>query len=360
MLKEKTPKFIVLLITAALLLTSLPAFASETEKPKLSLDEAIKKAISNDTKLKNTRLGIKNIEIQRDNLKQSVIYTPIDYNFNPTDTNLFKSYYGLESQIRQTERKLEADKKQLIIDVTKAYYDVLKAQKTLETAKISLAKGLVKHSQVNSKYEVGIATKTDLLSAGAQLATDNSGIKEAEANLHNAFSNLNKLTGQDLDYRPELTDNIEYSPITFDTDIEVLKAINNSYETWSAEEAARTSNIKKYFEYWSDIGINNEAISNNTVGDVKEQIKVQAQILCRGIQNLQAKYQQMDEQIKQMEENLRVLNLQYKLGIITRDVVLIAEISLNQLQNSKAEISSQHAISLLTLKKLTGELSSDV
>lgn len=352
-------KFSMISIIAFVLVISIafPVFGGETEEDTLTLNQAIKKAFLNSTTLRNGQLEIDKKEIQRDDLKQTMIYTPIDYVFQPTDVNIFKGFYSTDYELRKNEKKLVADKRQLIIDVTALYHKVLKSEEALGIQKINLAKEMIKISQTRSKYSVGLATKADILSAEALFASQNASLKEAETNLANAYAELNKIIGQDINKRPMLLDKIKFSPEQLDTDTEVLKAVNNSYEMWSAEEAAKLANVMKLFETRSNIGNKNEDQAQNAVLDAKEEIKVQTKSLCSTIQTLEAKYLQLDQQVKQLEENLRVIKIQYELGLTTRDNVLAIEGLLKQTKAGKNEVASQHEISIKTLKKLTGELS---
>lgn len=345
-----------LLLLIAISIFSLPAYAQEGAIQTLTLNEAIKKAFSNSVTLRNDKLDVDTKEIQLDNAKQSVKYTPIDYNFNPNDTNVFKLYYGLDSEYRKAEKKLESDKRQLIIDVTTAYHKVIKEQNALEELKLTYAKDMIKHSQANSKFSVGLTTTADLLEAETQLVSTNAKIKEAEANLDNAYKELNKLIGQEINSRPKLEQVITFQPVEIDPDIEILKVLNNSYEMWQVEEIAKTAGITKYFEYWSDIGINTEAMANNKVADTKEQMKVSVAALCNGIKTLEITYNKLDQQVKQLEEKYRIIKLQHQVGLITLDNVLAVEEALTQAKSGKEKAASEHTLQLLTLRKLTGEL----
>lgn len=352
MLKKITKTWILLLV---LLIMAVPAYANETKDQTLTLNDAIKKAMYHNKALINAQLDIDSTEIQRDSLQQLVKYTPIDYNYNQDDTNVFKSYYGIQHQLRQAEKKLDSEKRQLIINVTEEYHQVIKSLQLLDEMKVNLTLNIIKRDQVKAKYNVGMATMADLLATDAQVVSARANIKDAEGKLDNAYNDLNKLTGQEFSSRPKLEDQIEFTPEEFDTDLQVTKAVNNSFEIWSATEAARTAAVTKYFEYYSDIGNNNQAKANNTVASTKEEISVMTVTLCNGLKTLEATYRQLDKQIEQLEENLRILNLQAQLGLITRDNVLSAEATLKKLKNSQLEIASKYSVTSLTLKKLTGE-----
>lgn len=348
-------RYVWLTLLLTLILT-VPAFAQENTDPSLSLNQAIDKALAHSTTLKNDQLSIDQTEIQRDNAQQAMNYTPIDYDFNPADTNTFKAYYGVDFEYRKNKKKLDSDKRQVVVDVTKAYYEVIKNKSALEEKKVTQAKNLIKLGQTNSKAAVGMATAADRLVAETAVAADNAAIKDASLKLENSYSNLNKLTGQELTCRPILTDSITFTPSGIKTDEQVLKALNNSYEMWSVNEAAKLAGTMKYFEYWSDIGIKSEAQANNTASDTREAMKVQVEELCHGILALEEKYNELDKQAQQLQENLRVIKIQYELGLVTRDAVLGVEELLKKIESGKLEVASTHEVSLKSLFRLTGEL----
>ncbi|MDO7786844.1 TolC family protein [Desulforamulus aquiferis] len=352
MLKKITKTLLLLL---ALLIIAVPAFANEATDQTLTLDNAIKKALSHNKSILNAQLDIDSTEIQRDSLQELVKYTPIDYNYNQDDTNVFKSYYGVQHQLRQAQKKLNADKMQLSINVTEAYHQVIKNNQLLDEMKANLTLNIIKRDQVKAKYDVGMATMADLLAADAQVVSARANIKDAEGKLDTAYGELNKITGQNISARPKLEEEIGFYPEEFDVDMQVTKAINNSFEIWSATEAARTAAVTKYFEFYSDIGNNNQAKANNTVESTKEEISVSTVTLCNGVKTLEANYQQIEKQIEQLEENLRVLKLHSDLGLVTKDNMLTVESNVKKLKNTQLDIASRHTVTLLTLKKLTGD-----
>ncbi|RYD01284.1 hypothetical protein N752_30270 [Desulforamulus aquiferis] len=238
MLKKITKTLLLLL---ALLIIAVPAFANEATDQTLTLDNAIKKALSHNKSILNAQLDIDSTEIQRDSLQELVKYTPIDYNYNQDDTNVFKSYYGVQHQLRQAQKKLNADKMQLSINVTEAYHQVIKNNQLLDEMKANLTLNIIKRDQVKAKYDVGMATMADLLAADAQVVSARANIKDAEGKLDTAYGELNKITGQNISARPKLEEEIGFYPEEFDVDMQVTKAINNSFEIWSATEAARTA-----------------------------------------------------------------------------------------------------------------------
>ncbi|MEG6522868.1 TolC family protein [Desulfotomaculum sp. 1211_IL3151] len=356
-MRLKIQRYIWLTLLLTLTLT-VPAFAQDnTADPSLDLNQAIKKALAHSATIKNQQLSIDQNEIQRDNAQQAMKYIPTSYDYNPEDTNTFKAFYGVDFEYRKGKKKLEADKRQVVVDVTKAYYEVIKKKTALEEKKLTQAKNIIKLGQTNAKAAVGMITAADILAAETAVAADRAAIKEADMNLENSYSNLNRLIGQDLAGRPILTDAIVFAPSGIKTDEQVLKAINNSYEMWTANEGAKLASLTKYFEYWSDIGIKSEAQAHNAASDTREGMKVQVEELCHGILALEEKYIELDKQLQQLQENLRVIKIQYEQGLVTRDAVLSVEELLKKIENGKLEVASTHAVSLKSLYRLTGELS---
>lgn len=359
-MKKKT---LVLLVTIlAFLMQTLPAFADQSSQEELTLKKAMQRAYAHSVNLRNTEMDLEINDINLDNLRWSMNGILTGYNIpDQQDKDIHRAFFGADLQYRVTEKKLDNIKRQIKIDVTNAYYNVLLAEQEIKTSNMKLAQTLIKHSQVHSKYDVGMATQMDILSAQAQFEADKVALEDKNNNLTKAYSQLNKLVGNQQDARPKLTDTIQYSPVEdLDVDTYVLKSINNSYEIWSAEEAAKTARNLKYYETFYDIGDYNEAQAKNTLSDARESIRLQSRTLCLAIINMQNQYSQMEVQEKQLQEALRTTTVQHQVGMITKDVLDGVALSLAQVKTGKEQLAVTHTKAVGDLQRLTGELNTIV
>ncbi|ABO51643.1 hypothetical protein Dred_3141 [Desulforamulus reducens MI-1] len=349
--------FILMVSMISIMLQAMPSYAQQTVD-KLTLQQATQKAFIYNTQIKNTELDMEKLDITRDNIKWSMNGIMSGYNIpEQQDREIHKVYFETDLGYRSTEKLLDNQKRQLVIDVKEAYYNVLLAKKDLATAHQKLAVSLIKHSQVVSKYEVGMATQMDVLTAESTLKEDKAAIEEKTNTLTKAYSNLNKLMGNNQEARPELVDTVAFTPIeNLDVDTMVLRSVNNSFEVWAKKEKAKKESNAKYYEDSYDIGEYTESQAQNEVRDTEESIRLLAKAYCLDILDKQTKYMQYEVKEKQLQETLKVVKAKYEVGMATKDVVDEVAYSLGQLQVAKLSTAVSHTVTVDKLQKLTGEL----
>lgn len=349
---KKTLSFIVVLTLVTLF--AVPSFAATLDT--LSLDNAIMKAFVNSTKLKNDRIEIEKKDILLDDMRTNIRYTPTDLSYHPGDTNLFRGYYGSEFNKRQAEKQLENDQRQLIIDVKNAYYSIIKTKSALEASKIAYEKSQVKMLQAQAKYKAGTITNAELIASEAQVATDKANRADLETKLENAYGELNKLMGVAISDRFTLTDLPKVEKQELNTEGQVGLVLSSSLEMWTAEEAAKLADKMKLFEQFYDIGDYNVDQAKNKVTDVRDLLRQQTRTLCNTIDAIYLKNEQLTQQLRQAEEGLRVTEVQWKVGMTTRDSLLAAQNAVAQAKAGQLEVATAYVNALDTLNKLTGKL----
>ena len=355
-------RLIIILATVLAFVFQVSPVVAETSAEELTLKQAMGKALTYSKDLRNTQMDLEISDINRDDISTSMNGVRYGYNIpEQTERDIYSGYFMADLNYRTTEKKIENLKKQVKIDVKKAYYDVLLAQDQLELAKRKLALTLVQHSHANSKYKVGLATQLDIYTADAQLEADKVNLEAKKNELIKAYAQLNKLIGNSQEAQPKLTDTIEYMNVEkLDVDNEILKAINNSYEIWSAQEAAKASENMKYYTKYYDIGEYNASQAANTLQDTKEQIRLTARNLCLTVINLEKSLEDIDGKERQLEETVRVYNSLYQVGMKTKDELDSMEFKLADLKANKKNLQVAHINALENLQRLTGDMKSTI
>lgn len=351
----------ILATVLAFTLQVLPV-AAETTTEELTLKQAMEKALTYSKDLRNTQMDLEISDINLDDISASMNGIRYGYNIpEQAERELYAGFFAADLNHRVTEKKIENLKKQIKIDVKKAYYDVLLAQDQLELAKKKLALTLVQHSHTTSKYKVGLATQLDVYTADAQLEADKVNLETKKNELIKAYAQLNKMIGNPQDAQPMLVDTIEYLPAEkLDVDSEILKAVGNSFEIWSAREAAKAYENMKYYTKYFDIGEYNASQAANTLQDTKEQIRLTARNLCLTVINLEKNLEDLDGKEKQLEETVRVYTSLYQVGMKTKDELDSVQYKLEELKANKKNIQVACINALENLQRLTGDMKSTI
>ena len=357
---RKTFKMISLLLIACLLLYTGTAFAGQEAtsdvKQSISIEDAIKIAVEQSKELKKISSGIKQKDVAYEDLSDSV-RGEIDYtNVAPEDNVVYTSFFSAASSLRIAKKNLENQKKLVIIDAKGAYFGIIAKQDNYTAVQESVRLAQIKLRQENARFNVGISTTAQVQTAETSLAEAKTNLAEAQKSLDASYDELNTLLGNELETRPELTSAPEYKPYSVDKieDI-VTKAVNNSYEIWSAKEAAALAEKLKIYEKYYSVGRESEAQAKLDVSTTKDDMIQSVRDLCKSIKAMDTKYAQLFQQQKDSAEKLRVAKLQKDVGMATEDAVVTLQFTAKQVDAQIRSLVIEHINAVDNLKRLTGE-----
>ena len=360
MRKTYAYKIIGLLLISCLLLCTGTVFAGQEAvsdvKQNFSIDDAIKRAVEQSKELKRISSGIKQKDIQYEDLSDSV-RGEIDYtNLAPGEDTVYTNFFNTASGLRIAKKNLENQKKLAIIDTKAAYFDIFAKKDNYAAVQDSVRLAQIKLSQENARFNVGASTTAQVQTAETSLAGAKTNLAEAQKNLDASYDLLNTLLNYDLETRLELTSAPEYKSYSVDKieDI-VTKAVNNSYEIWSVKEAATLAEKLKIYEKYYSIGRENEAQARLDVSTTKDDMIQSVRDLCNSIKAMDIKHVQLLQQQKDAKEKLRVAKLQKDVGMVTADAVVTLDVTAKQVNAQIRSLVIEHINAIDNLKRLTGE-----
>ncbi|MCX7982617.1 MAG: TolC family protein [Syntrophales bacterium] len=113
----------------------------------------------------------------------------------------------------------------LVLEVKVAYYQVLKAEKMLDLARIAWEQLTSHHRDAESFFSVGLIPKNDLLESEVRLAEGVQNLIRAENNLEEARSRFNSLLKRSMNAPVELEDILNFLPFNASMDVCIQKAL---------------------------------------------------------------------------------------------------------------------------------------
>lgn len=119
---------------------------------------------------------------------------------------------------------------QVILNLKKAYYSVLKAKKNRSVAEETIGQFQKHFKQATAFYEVGTKPKFDVIKAEVDLSAAKLNLIRDENTLRIAIVNLNNAMGIPEAPRYDLHDNLFYEKFTISLDDAVDKAYKNRYD----------------------------------------------------------------------------------------------------------------------------------
>lgn len=109
------------------------------------------------------------------------------------------NYQAAKSVSQQAQLEFSATQQNLILDVSQAYFNVLRASDNLATAKAEEKAFSRQLEQARERFDVGLSARTDVLEAQAGYDSARAARLTAQTNLDVSYQALTRLTNQDYD-----------------------------------------------------------------------------------------------------------------------------------------------------------------
>lgn len=322
------------------------------------------------------------------NLKQSI------YNFGKTATQVQVRSLDLDSS--RSDLRNVSD--QVVLDVRKAYYGVLKANRDRDVARETVKQFQQHLEQAKGFYDAGTNPRFDVTKAEVDLSNARLGLIKAENALRLAVATLNNAMG--VPDAPEYTleDNLSAEAYGITLEEAIKKAYENRPDLESAilkkraaEQSVTLAGKGHYPELNGNASYNwtgekfplNDGwnagvtlsfpifsgfLTTNQVEESKAGVKVQsanAELLRQSVflevQDAYLKLQEAVESIpaaevtvRQAEENLELANGRYSAGVGNPVEVTDAQVSLSNAKTAYIQALYDHKTALASLEKAMG------
>jgi outer membrane protein TolC len=234
-----------------LLLSPLAALAQE----KMTLDEAIMKALENNYSLKISRndesIAGNNVtpapflptvtgtgrQAQTDNYESSSdgeesrrtnVYTAgVSLNWRIFDgLGMFATYSRQQELLSMSSQRVKIDIENLVMRVCTEYYNIIVQQNRMESALTSLALSKSRYENAEEKYLLGVISGLELQQARIDLNADSSAVLLQQEAVKTAYILLTNLLNAGHDINFNISDTIMLAP---QIDIEMLRERTLSY-----------------------------------------------------------------------------------------------------------------------------------
>jgi outer membrane protein TolC len=295
------------------------------------------------------------------------------------------------------QAKLEKIKQELIYKTTEAYFDLLRLEKTL-TCTQQAKKVIEKHyEQAKTSYQLGLLTKADLLLTELSLINIEQKLIEVKETRNLKMLSFKNLIGMDLGREvslaelPLVEEEIREEPENFEKRPEYLEmeaqltiaqaevisqsALNKpslflgvDYSWWGNEFPPATGGLSLFIDlnYMLFDGgrVKSKIQSAKTSLEIlqtsqktlKKKFILEKKMILSSLTQLKHKIKSMKTNVKQAQENLRVMELQAEAGLISPLQLLSARNSLLLAENNLTDALYQLQITHLKYKKIIGQL----
>lgn len=353
-MKKICIKAFVLVLTICILSTSAVAYNDIKVPMELSLEDAISYALNNSNTLKITDITIKNqINVLEDakQIKEDLQKVRLTYSFenkpdDPLATALQnalikKGYFELQNEydLEELNKSKENAEAGIKLSVEQNYYSLKASEDKVDIEKENLDRSEKEYELVKQKYELGTATKIDVLSSEFEL-------ERAKTDYQNAIDDyeyqrllFNKTVGLDFDTKVVLTDELVY--VTLDNinlDEKIDMALTDSYDYLTSKHQYELA--KKYMDIVSMIytsstdaykmAKDNLEIAQYTLEDVKKEITLKVTKAYMDLIKAERNLKTAQKSVELAKQAYEIAKISYETGMNTALDVSKARISLRE------------------------------
>jgi outer membrane protein len=319
---------------------------------------------------------------------------------------LISAYELTKLGIDQSKIDLELEKLDLALKVKEAYFNILRADKTVNVAKSAVESLEAHHTVAKNFYDVGMIPVNDLLKAEVELANAQHNLIQAHNASRLARVSFNVLLSRSVDEPFEIEDILKYIKETPDfddclgkalkarpeikaldlTDAQIDQQINLAKSKYYPEVAltynyikagdtpdVSGSNFQLSNQWQANIGLswtfwdwNKTRNSVNQIESQKRQlsqtrksiedgIKLQLKQAILNLKEAEEKIPTAQKAVDQAEENLRVSEERYKAQVTTSTEVLDAQTLLSQARMNYYNALYDHNLARAGLLRAVGE-----
>ena len=365
--KKQRMRFSAILLVLFFCLCHLgisPVFASEPINETLSLDQAVSRALKYSETVKKAVKEVERTEEIRNYRYQRLEGLSTQPAFTAAVEVPRSQLLTSDLEWRMSKKSLTAEEDKIVLDACNKYWNILKAQKELDQAESALYSALKQLQVAQAGERVGISLVTGmspgqlLLSCEAQYKAAQAFLEATKNNLNMAYTALNQLIRLPIDERPVLADELIYERLEIDNlDYEVTKVLENHPQIWNAKEAVTMQEYLKNMMFYTGEYQPYEARqipveqAQLDVAKLKKIYEEATRFSYYAVKDLEESYEALQENIKVNEENLRIKNLLYEVGMATASEVAAEEQKVAKARSDALGILCQHAYAKLAFQK---------
>jgi outer membrane protein TolC len=363
-------KYIVFLVILILLLTapgSLSAFAqqepaatgtAQSEVTGLTLKQAVDLALVHSESVQKAAKEIDRTWDLREESNKKIDYVPAKTAGDPELEISWSNLLADDLIWRMSSRELTVEQDKVTLAACQKYWEIVSALDKVQAAQDAVTKAQWDLRIGKATFVVGMISQPSLLAIQAQASQADSSLTAAKNELENAYMSFDQLIGSPITERPNLSDTLNYVPLSVDNlDNEVGRIVNTSPSVWLANESV---NLQSYYKdmimYTGEyrpyevrkIEVEQAELDASSAKKIMKEITYSLYYNVKTLEETQAALQ---ESIKASEENLRVCKLKFDLGMVTNAEVAAAQATLSDLKQKNIQAISQHAYLKLAFKK---------
>jgi outer membrane protein len=321
-----------------------------------------------------------------------------------TGGRLISGYKSAKYNLDATREAVRQSREETVLNVKKAFYGYLLARSFASVAEDSVALAEKHYTNVKNLYDVGMASKFDLLRSEVQLANLKPQLIRARNSLATAEIGLKMLLGLDLAQPVEFKGELTFQDVEANIDENIAEALSRrpeinqmQYQTLMAAEMVKmnraaalpTVAVGGAYNYWSNllnlksnnwedyyqinlilnVPIFNGFSTSAKVAQAKaalqqleysrkgliETVKFEVQEAVLSLRQARESLLSQEKNVEQAQEAVRIAELNYSEGLATTLDVSSAQVALSQAKTNQVQALYDYAVALAQIEKSVGK-----
>ncbi|WP_276495945.1 TolC family protein [Pontibacter litorisediminis] len=283
--------------------------------------------------------GTHNIKLQQQPFGEQIVTLGQKYTSNlllEANQTIYSSELLLASKAarfsrQQLDQQTISTKINTVVEVSKAFYDVLLTQEQYRILQVNLQRQEKQYNDARSRYEVGLVDKTDYQRAAITLANIRSDIKRTQEGIKAKIAYLKQLMGYPIENELELAYNYNQMEQAVLVDTTEVIAFANRVELQQLQTQRQLLELNTAYNKWSFLptvsafGNYNWLFFNNELSDLYNRsfptsavgLRVSVPIFqgTRRLQNLRIARLQEERLDIAIEDTRKAINTEYQAAL---------------------------------------------
>jgi outer membrane protein TolC len=368
MRKQSGVRLVVVLLLSGLLmvwgagaaLADTSSGAATGTQQQLTVQQALDMAMATSSSLISSSYSIdqaKNKMIQQTEPitgLSSLAFTPSG-NTSAATEGAFNALVAANLSLQQAKKALQAGQDTVTYQVYSAYYTILQDEAALDAAQQSFNLADLQQRITNLEYQVGGASQYDVVQETQSYAAAQNSLDAAKTNLGTDYQKFNQLVGLATGDRPVLTDQPSFAPLVIGSlDAEVSRVLASDVNISSAQNTV-TEQQEALTVVSQDPAANKS--SADTLGAAQQNLVTEQNNVSQGernmyysIQNLESSQDSLQQALTTAQDNLKMIQVKYDVGMDTKIDVQTAQSSLNSAQLALLKNTISHQLDVMAFE----------
>lgn len=272
--------------------------------------------------------------------------------------SIYSEIQSISSNMTQNRYTEEITKLTLESTVKSYFTSILSDESSLEVAKKEAEVKKTQYLQGQTKNKMGLISDYDLRTLETDYKTALDNVETLERTIEEEYRSFNQLLGISDDTEYELVYDVEYIPYEMGQSMTqyIQNKLNTDYTIKQLEQNVDDAEFNK--NYMSMSSTNSQSASNkysyeeakSTLKTAKEEKELAIQNAYNEVQELEDQYETAQRNLETAKSNLELAELNYSLGRNTALDVTMAELDVEEAENSLAQIIYSHDMKIYQLE----------